>query len=273
MKNPPASTAFDFGPWLRRPLTVTHANQKSFPRGRATEWEIVTTHRLILVLKGQMNYTLEKRRLRVPAGTQLFVPAWSKRVWSVPAGDSCEILWCEFDDAGMEPGHSVIGLRPLDRADLRLERQTMHRIHRGFREGNPALVLEGELKAALARFWHRARRVENQDLRMEKDFHPRLKTALRWLEEHFCEPTALRDLYRHAELSPNYFRRQFLRALQCSPQTFIERLRLRRARYLLHETTRSVKEVADAVGYADPLHFSKRYHRFWKSSPSRERRN
>jgi len=269
-----SSAGFDVRPWLRQPLVILNAGRRRFPLGRATQHEVVTTHRLILVLRGQMDYTLEDQTWRIPAGVQLFVPAWSRRVWSVPVRGFCEILWCEFDDGGLETGRPGLGIRRLTKPEKWLEKNAHLRLIRHFAEEAPReALLEGELKALLARFGDRAEIASARGRRLPgpPEFHPRVKLALRGLEHYYREPDALDRLYQASGLSPNYFRRQFVRALQCSPRTFIERLRLRRARYLLRETPRSVKEIAGEVGYSDALYFSKSYRRFWKIAPSRER--
>jgi transcriptional regulator GlxA family with amidase domain len=98
-----------------------------------------------------------------------------------------------------------------------------------------------------------------------------VKSALRWLQEHFCERDVLAALYEHAGQTPNYFRARFFEATQCSPHEYIERLRLRHARQLLHGTNWQLKLIAAKVGYEDPLYFSRLYRRFWKRAPSEDR--
>src|SRR5438309_312310 len=87
---------------LRQRLTVTMIANRPFSPGPAIRDEIVTTNRLILVVKGELHYTMEGRTQRWKAGTQFFVPAWARRAWSVPQRQPCEIVWCEFDDDGLE---------------------------------------------------------------------------------------------------------------------------------------------------------------------------
>jgi transcriptional regulator GlxA family with amidase domain len=102
--------------------------------------------------------------------------------------------------------------------------------------------------------------------------HPRIKEVLRWVHDHFAERDALTQLMQVAELSPNYLRGLFLDAALCTPHEYIERLRLRHARYLLRESNWQMKRIAAEVGYDDPLYFSRLYRRFWKYPPSAERR-
>jgi len=59
--------------------------------------------------------------------------------------------------------------------------------------------------------------------------------------------------------------------MKCSPQDYLQRLRLRHARHLIHSTQWQQKRIAIEVGYDDPLYFSRLYTRFWGHPPSAER--
>ena len=261
---------------LRRALTVTNVYRKTFPLGRATEDEIVTTNRLILILRGTMDYTIEGKKIRIKAGTQFLVPAWVRRVWSVPRNGSCEIIWCEFDEAGGEGNWGGFCRRTLTTSELASVKKQYFallklfpRIWEASNDGWARLRLEAELKAMLAGFW------ENAEWSLgsagTQDIHPKVKEALRWLAAHYLEKQALGEFYNQTGMSRNYFRLLFAEAMQCSPREYIERLRLRHGRYLLHETDWQLKRIAAACGYDDPLYFSRQYRRFWRYAPSKER--
>ena len=265
--------------YLRRALTVTNVDRRSFPPGLAAPDGIITTNRFILVLQGALHYTVEGRRWTVRAGTQILVPAWARRLWSVPRGGMCENIWCEFDEGGTQPGWNEFLQRKLTPHELRLEKYQYGRLHQLFLERQSRkqnwnqLRMEGELKAMLARFLESAAppagpRPQSTRVRV---VHPAVKAALLRVSEHYREPGALETLYRESGMSRNYFRILFREAMQCSPQEFIGLLRLRQARHLLHDTNWQLKRIAVEVGYDDPLYFSRLYRRFWKIAPSEER--
>lgn len=264
--------------WLRQPLEIAEVKRALFPRGPATEEEIVVTNRLVLVLSGELDYTVEGARTRMKAGTQFLVPAWVRRVWSVPHKDSCEIIWCTFDDEEADRAFGACVPRPLGARELTVERTAylrmfdLHAMASRSPEKAAAcrLGLEAELKGMLGRFVLAARLPKP----LSEDVlpHPKIRAALRWLGQHFQEPDALEGLYHTCAMSRDYFRSLFSATMECSPQDYIQRLRLRKARYLLLHTEMTVKEITFAVGYEDPLYFSRLYHRFWDVSPSAERR-
>ncbi|MBC2595496.1 helix-turn-helix transcriptional regulator [Ruficoccus amylovorans] len=263
---------------LRSPVAVTRVGQRHYTAGPGAHDEVVTTCRLILLLAGSMRYTVEGRSFVLEAGTQIFVPAWTRRMWSTPLEHGCEIAWCEFDDDPVEfgPGHCFC--RTPGRAAFAREKRALAELARLWqahtRSADDPLLrlgLEAALKPMLARFWQEAAPVLAQDgIEQARPPHPQVRQALRWLEEHFCEPDALARLEAACGLTPNYFRERFREAMMCTPGEYLQRLRLRRARYLIHATGWQHKRIAAEVGYADPLYFSRLYRRFWGHPPSAE---
>jgi len=261
--------------FLRGALHIENVGRQDFLPGPATEDEIVTTSRLILVVRGELHYTIEGHTSRMSANTQFFVPAWSRRVWVSSPGDPCEIAWCEFDDS--EPAFPPPFLqRLLSPASLRLELSSYARMRRQFGQRDRAtpswtsILLEGELKAMLARFFTFAETGEAGTAK--ESVSAGVKAALRWLNAHFREPEAVAALYRNSSLSRNYLRSIFTEAMQCSPRAYLERIRLRQARFLLRHRDWQLKRVAAECGYRDPLYFSRLYRRFWGHPPSEEYR-
>jgi transcriptional regulator GlxA family with amidase domain len=128
--------------------------------------------------------------------------------------------------------------------------------------------LRGDLKATLARF------LEGAEVRPGGEQaapHRRIQSALRWAAQNFPRRDALSALRIEAGMSRNYFSKLFAGTMRCTPQEYIERLHLRRARYLIRKTNWQLKRIAAEVGYDDPLYFSRRYRAFWKRPPSGER--
>ncbi len=259
---------------LRHSITVTNVGHHVFVPGIAAQDEIVTTNRLILVLNGRLQYRMEDRAFRFETGTQFFVPAWIRRVSRVPSRESCEAVWCEFDIEGAEVTPQVAFHRRMREVAAKLERKSYRRLaaHWARQDEWSALQMEGELKAMLARFWAEASPPRVVKTAEDRPIHPKVKEALRWLAAHYRERDALAALYREAGVSPNYLRLHFHAAMTCSPGEYLQRLRLRQARYLLRETGLPQKQIAAQVGYEDPLYFSRIYRRFWGKAPGAGRK-
>jgi len=265
---------------IRVPMTVSNVDRQMFGPGPGVSDAVVTTSRCILILAGSLHYRIEGNDFLLAAGTQFLVPAWVRRSWSVPAGGSCELFWCEFDDDPREIGRGSCLSRPLNVAALRYERNAYREMFARWnsQENSSAamkpvfrLNLEAEVKAMLARFLSDPLLDTTSFLTSSHAPHPEVKNALRWLEAHYTESELIARLEAESGLSPNYLRQLFQLAMGCSPNEYVKHLRLRQARYLLHATDWQLKRIALEVGYADPLYFSKLYRSFWGHAPSEER--
>jgi AraC-like DNA-binding protein len=80
------------------------------------------------------------------------------------------------------------------------------------------------------------------------------------------------ELAALAHMSEASFRAAFARATGSSPRRYLEERRMAQAARALVETDRTVAEVAQAVGYDDPYHFSRVFRRVHGVSPRGFRR-
>lgn len=285
------SSATDFlAGLLRSRITFNNVDSHVFPPGHSTHDEIITTHRFILLLDGTLQYKVEGTSAEVKPGHLIFVPAWVRRVWQGPRRHTCRLLWCEFLADDLDWNLHTLFVKPC--RSLALEKSSLTRLLKlwpGIRIAmevrgrtvptnilslEKQLQLEGELKAMMARFWPGAlpwNEYSQSRPISAPTVHPELKTALQWINEHFLEPDVIDRLYKEIDLSPNHFRLLFRQTFRSSPHDYVNRLRLRRARYLVHDTTMPIKQIAAFVGYTDPLFFSRQYHLFWGHSPRGDR--
>lgn len=250
---------------LRGPCLVTNVDRKRFAAGHGTPDQVVVSHRLVAVVGGGLDYTIEGRRKRLVAGNWLWVPAWCRRRWTAGRG-GCELNWCEFttDPVTVPAGFHLVesaGAEARTRLAFMVEQWTG-------RDAWASLVLEAEVKRLAAEFWSHA---GGENTALGPAGHPEVRRAVAWLEGHYASPDALEVFYRGLGLSPNHFRLLFRRQTGETVQAMLARLRLRRARYLVTETALSVKEIAAECGFDDPLYFSLHYRRFWGRPPSADR--
>ena len=118
------------------------------------------------------------------------------------------------------------------------------------------------------------RLLQSLDQSTMADFHPRyyqLKPALDFLQNHYLENPPLEEIAGQVHLAPNYFHRQFRQLFGVTPFNYMMIQRLNKAGHLLSSTTLSVKEIAEAVGYDNPLYFTRVFTAGMAISPTRYR--
>lgn len=98
-----------------------------------------------------------------------------------------------------------------------------------------------------------------------------VEEALRYIEDHYCDPVTIQDLANHLGLNRSYLHRIFKSVTGSSIQSYLLDYRMRQACILLKTTSLSVRVVAHSVSYIDPLYFSRIFHKKMGVSPSEYR--
>lgn len=109
------------------------------------------------------------------------------------------------------------------------------------------------------------------DTKTIEAFNPRyyqLKPALDYLQNHYRDNPSLEEIADQVHMAPTYFHRQFRQLFGVTPFNFMMAQRLNKARHLLASTSLTVKEVAETVGYDNPLYFSRVFTAGMRVSPS-----
>lgn len=101
---------------------------------------------------------------------------------------------------------------------------------------------------------------------------PLVRRAILWMEEYLGAELDLAELADKLCVSPTRLRRTFKHDVGVSPAQFARALRLRRARWLVLNSTKSIAQIAAECGFADASHFGRWYRREFAASPARERR-
>lgn len=100
-----------------------------------------------------------------------------------------------------------------------------------------------------------------------------LNKAIRFIEELYSSPISLEEIANHARISKYALIRLFNDHLQTTPIQYLTNLRIRKAAKLLHRSNKSIKQIAEEVGYADANYFNKAFRKVTGLSPGAFRLN
>lgn len=98
----------------------------------------------------------------------------------------------------------------------------------------------------------------------------RLDQIISWLLLQYAQPISIRQIADTFGYHRTHLSRIFKEKTGLSPAQYLLKIRMEKARQLLC-TSLTITEVAASVGYADPLYFSKQFHRWTGMSPSEYR--
>jgi AraC-like DNA-binding protein len=140
--------------------------------------------------------------------------------------------------------------------------------HTQSRPGTATALLEGAVTLMLRAFLEGQ---TNIALEPADNLPPPVQLALAAIRTALAQdppaPIALKDLARAAHVAPEYLCRVFRRHLNLGPLECAGLARLERAAALLIRSNLPVRQIADAVGFASPYHFSAKFRKIYGLSP------
>lgn len=104
------------------------------------------------------------------------------------------------------------------------------------------------------------------------DVHPIVQRARVFIRENYHERVSLSSVAGHLNVSSNYLSRQFRRETGMTLTSYIQRVRLSRARELLADPGRTIAEIAYQVGYQNYRDFYRNFVKYENASPSQVQR-
>jgi transcriptional regulator GlxA family with amidase domain len=93
-----------------------------------------------------------------------------------------------------------------------------------------------------------------------------------WLGKHYSHPNPVEAAEQHSGLPPRTFARRFKEATGLSPITYVQQLRMERAKSRLENSDEAVERVGWHVGYEDVAFFRRLFRRTTGLTPSAYRR-
>ncbi len=155
-------------------------------------------------------------------------------------------------------GIAVVAPSPLARTRIGAHIDDAWRIAASLVTGREAMALNA-VEAAL--LWCRS------DMGSTPPGDPRVCAVAETVVAHLSRPISLSGAARQAGLSPAHFARCFRTTYNSSFAAWVEDRRIARAQELLRHGDQPVTEIAAAVGYLDPFHFSACFRRRCGVSP------
>jgi|GEM_PF-6295414 len=92
-----------------------------------------------------------------------------------------------------------------------------------------------------------------------------------YLAGHLANRLTLPAVARHVHLSPHHLGRVFKQATGLTVISYLQRARIERAKELLADADRPIKNVANAVGMASVPYFTRTFHRLTGETPAHYR--
>lgn len=99
-----------------------------------------------------------------------------------------------------------------------------------------------------------------------------VRTVTGFLVNHYRQKLTLQDIADHVGMSPYHLERVFQQETSETPRSYLEKIRVDKAAYLLLTTNHTNLEICYEVGFQSPSSFYKVFRQLTKYSPSQYRR-
>lgn len=219
-------------------------------------------HSFIFRLTGQEMYFFDNKNITVKAGEMLFIPKGTTYSYKTISDIKSSYTLINFlGDFPLTTPHSYSLENFYDADYIRTHFYTL------WNWGN-----ESEKYKCVSLFFSLVSyilMVEHTNYPDRKKFDI-IEPAVKYLKEHIYDCSfKTEQLHLLCDLSNTYFRQIFLNKFGMTPQNYIISKRMSHAKLIIESGDfNTIKEVAESVGYKDPLYFSKVFKKRYGVTPS-----
>lgn len=98
-----------------------------------------------------------------------------------------------------------------------------------------------------------------------------VKEALHYIHSNLDHALSLNEIAEHIHLNPAYLSTLFRKVMDQSPISYINSVRIERAKLLLRSTEQSISEIAASLGFTQDIYFYRLFKQLTKVTPSEYR--
>lgn len=221
---------------------------------------------LHFVTKGKVKLIVDNTNYEIRAGECFLLPPNIMTYYESDKDDPCTYYWVGFSGfeasellkkVGLLNGQYVAKPINFDLIIQRLKEMTSVKA----RKGTAEYLLLGNLYLLFADMMNTVQEDDVED----KDY---INLAIEYMNSNYQKGININDITNYIGIERTYFFRLFKKRTDLSPQDFLINLRMKRAKSLLTETHRSIKDIAISTGYDNYLSFIKTFKAKVGMSPS-----
>lgn len=269
----PDNSAADDNHWLhvsgcgfQKFLSRSHVVSR--PHGR-------TDFQLIFITRGRGYFDFQDSRRTIDGGSVVLFWPNQPQQYHYLCEDHSELYWLHFSGrtiyemlAGFNQSQPLVLTVGLRESWILLFDQMIHELQMkrpAFSDQVNACFLQlmADLKRSQTQYQLKSCGHENEEI----------DQIIQIMHRQYQRPWTLAQLARKANLSVFHFAHKFKLCTGLTPLQYLTRIRIHTAMDLLASTMSPIKEVANIVGYTNPLYFSRVFRRETNKSPSNYRRD
>ncbi|KAA2243236.1 AraC family transcriptional regulator [Chitinophaga agrisoli] len=226
---------------------------------------------LIYCLRGKGWYRIGKRQFTVGPNQYVIIPATSLHLsYGADEADPWTIYWVHFSGQDMDGFNTSLNIAPFDgpqdmplnEKGLQIWENMYESLSMGYSTDN-LINANFCLYHFVSTFIFPDKHQQRQAAAVE---NPITQTIL-YMRSRLHEKLTVEDMAAAHHLSASYFSTLFRKATGMPPIDYFIHLKIQKACLLLYQDNLKVKDVAEAIGYDDPYHFSRLFKKHMNVSP------
>ena len=252
-------------------MSVYRTGYKQCSGGYSRGMEVRDFYILHYVISGRGIYSLNNRRFPVKAGESFLIyPNMQINYWA-DQRDPWEYCWVGFDGADARILMDAAGYSPdkpviCPGSPEKIHQMLMEIYKCRGQEIYQLISMTARLYNLLAYLIEDT--AKNSPVLTSRIGLSHVQQACDFIANNYSRPITISDIASHANISRSQLYRVFIRHISVSPLQYLLEFRLREACTIMQHHPQSIKNIAYAVGFENPLYFSTLFKRMTGETPS-----
>lgn len=231
-------------------------------------------HQLYYLEEGRLQLIVEGKFFEITPDMGFFLRAYTP-YQLVPLEQPCTTHWLSFGCQNPDSLFSLLSFgnyeifQKLDCKPLRMQLMKIYLLsteeHFYSRCQNSALTYQYIMDV----YTQNQKFIEHKE---KEEENPTLLLAKRYIEQYYFNDLTLNTLADFAHVSPQHLCRLFQKHMQMRPTHYINLTRIKVAKWRLHNTDKTIAEIAEEVGFHSPYYFTNTFKKYENMSPSAYRK-
>lgn len=230
-------------------------------------------YQLLYLYRGAGTFLIKGNRTRVEEGVAVLYEPGEPQWYEYTRSDTPDVYWIHFSGrrarrilsaSGMPEGgvywagihNEYASLLDVAIRELQVQRPYYMELTAALIQGLLALIARNQEEGGQLSRGH------NRDV----------ERAVQFFNQNFSKPICIQAYAQDCNMTTCWFIRSFKRQMGMTPQQYLTSIRMNKAKELLSGSAYNVGEIAEIVGYQNPLYFSRVFSRAVGCPPTEFRR-
>lgn len=231
-------------------------------------------YQLLYIASGKAHFFFHGEEQIITEGTMILYHPGEPQKYFYHASDKTEVYWIHFTGSEVE---ALLSSCALPATENVLYTGTSQDYPQLFRQIIQELQLcrpnyEELLSLYLRHIFLLMNRSVKEGQKTGSDIRNEIERATHYFNEHYSAEINIEEYAKSRHFSTCWFIRNFKQIVKVTPMQYILSLRMMNAQNLLENTDYNITEIAETVGYDNPLYFSRLFHKHTGLAPSAYRK-